>query len=174
MAAQQSRPIAATPILVAMAIGAVVGWLIGPTGKVGGVEVLGFFEFLGTLFINLLKMVVVPLIAASIVTGVASIGSGSELGRLGLKTLAFYVFTTLLSVLIALALVDLIKPGIVHGVPARSLLALEASSDVVKSSVEARASVTVFDTLLGIVTTNILQPATSNNMLAMMIFIILF
>ena len=83
MAAHQSRPIAATPILVAMAIGAVVGWLIGPTGKVGGVEVLGFFEFLGTLFINLLKMVVVPLISASIVTGVASVGTGRDLGRLG-------------------------------------------------------------------------------------------
>jgi proton glutamate symport protein len=174
MAAHQSRPIAATPILVAMVIGAVVGWLIGPTGKVGGVEVLGLFEFLGTLFINLLKMVVVPLISASIVTGVASIGSGRDLGRLGIKTLAFYVFTTLLSVLIALALVDLIKPGIVNGVPARSLLALEASSDVVKSSVQQRASVTVFDTLLGIVPTNILQAASTNNLLGVMFFSVLF
>src|SRR3982074_2197861 len=100
MAAHQSRPIAATPILAAMAIGAVVGWLIGPTGKVGGVEVLGLFEFLGTLFINLLKMVVVPLIAASIVTGVASIGSGRDLGRLGMKHPRVYFFTTLFSVLI--------------------------------------------------------------------------
>src|ERR1700730_16672740 len=174
MAAHQSRPIAATPILVAMAIGAVVGWLIGPAGKVGGVEVLGLFEFLGTAFINLLKMVVGPLIAASIVTGVASTGSGRERGRLGRQARRFLLFTTLLSVLIALALVDLIKPGIVNGVPARSLLALEASSDVVKSSVQARASVTVFDTLLGIVPTNILQAASSNNMLGVMFFSILF
>ena len=84
MAAHQSRPIAATPILAAMAIGAVVGWLIGPQGKAGGVEVLGFFDFLGTIFINLLKMVVVPLISASIITGVASVGSGRDLGRLGI------------------------------------------------------------------------------------------
>jgi proton glutamate symport protein len=175
MAAHQSRPIAATPILVAMVIGAAVGWIIGPEGKLGGVEVLGFFEFLGTLFINLLKMVVVPLISASIVTGVASVGTGRDLGRLGVKTLAFYVFTTLLSVLIALALVDLIKPGIVNGVPARSLLALEASSDIVNSSVQARASVTVLDTLLGIVPTNILQAAGSNNnLLGVMFFSVLF
>ena len=73
MAAHQSRPIAATPILVAMAIGALVGWLIGPQGKVGGVEVLGFFDFLGTIFINLLKMVVVPLISASIKIGRAHV-----------------------------------------------------------------------------------------------------
>src|ERR1700736_546058 len=174
MAAHQSRPIAATPILVAMAIGAVVGWYVGPEGKVGGIQVLGLFEFLGTIFINLLKMVVVPLISASIITGVASVGTGRDLGRLGVKTLAFYVFTTLLSVLIALALVDLIKPGIVNGVPARSLLALEASSDVVKSSVQQRASVTVFDTLLGIVPTNILQAASSNNLLGVMFFSVLF
>jgi proton glutamate symport protein len=174
MAAHQSRPIAATPILVAMAIGACVGWYVGPEGKVAGIQVLGFFDFLGTLFINMLKMVVVPLISASIITGVASVGSGRDLGRLGVKTLAFYVFTTLLSVLIALALVDLVQPGIANGVPARSLLALEASSDIVKSSVQQRASVTVFDTLLSVIPTNVLQAASSNNLLGVMFFSVLF
>jgi Na+/H+-dicarboxylate symporter len=175
MAAHQpSRPIAATPILVAMAAGAVVGWLIGPEGKIGHLELLGFFNFLGTLFINLLKMVVVPLISASIITGVASVGSGRDLGRLGIKTLAFYVFTTLLSVLIALTLVDIFRPGIVNGVPARSLLALESSSDVVNASVQQRAAVTVFDTLLGIVPSNVLQAASSNNLLSVMFFSVLF
>src|SRR5215469_1181816 len=125
---QQPRPVSATPILVGMVLGALCGGLIGADGEVAGVPVLGFFDFLGTIFINLLKMVVVPLISASIITGVASVGSGRDLGRLGIKTLAFYVLTTLLSVLIALALVDLLKPGIANGVPARSLLALEASS----------------------------------------------
>src|SRR5215813_6253279 len=113
MAPHESRAISATPILIAMVLGAIAGWIVGPDGKVGGVEVLGFFEFLGTLFINLLKMVVVPLISASIITGVASVGSRRDLGRLGVRTLAFYVFTSLLSVLIALALVDIVNPGIV-------------------------------------------------------------
>jgi proton glutamate symport protein len=174
MAAHASRPISATPILVAMAVGALVGWLIGPSGKIGGLEVLGLFDFLGTIFINLLKMVVVPLIAASIITGVASLGSGRDLGRLGIKTLAFYVFTTLLSVLIALFLVDLVKPGIVNGVPAKSLLALEASSDIVNASVQQRAAATVFDTLLSIVPTNVIQAASSNNLLGVMFFSVLF
>jgi proton glutamate symport protein len=174
MAAHESRPISATPILVAMASGAIVGWLVGPEGKVAGVEVIGFFDFLGTLFINLLKMVVVPLISASIVTGVASIGTGRDLGRLGAKTLAFYVFTTLVSVLIALVLVDFIKPGIVNGVPAKSLLALEASSDIVDASVKQHAEVTVFSTLLSIVPTNVLQAATTNNLLGVMFFSLLF
>src|SRR5690242_18964467 len=105
-----------------MAIGALVGWFLGPEARI-----LGFLDFLGTAFINLLKMVVVPLISASSITGVASVGSGRDLGRLGIKTPSFYVFTTLLAVIIALALVDIIKPGIVNGIPARELLALETS-----------------------------------------------
>jgi len=169
MAAHQVRPVSATPILVAMVIGAIVGWFIGPEAKI-----LGFFDFLGTAFINLLKMVVVPLISASIITGVASVGSGRDLGRLGIKTLAFYVFTTLLSVIIALALVDIIKPGIVNGVPARELLALETSSDIVNSSVQQKASVTITDTLLAIIPTNIIQAAGANNLLGVMFFSVLF
>jgi proton glutamate symport protein len=169
MAAHQARPISATPILVAMAIGAVVGWLVGPDAKI-----LGLFDFLGTAFINLLKMVVVPLISASILTGVATVGSGRDLGRLGMKTLGFYVFTTLLAVLIALALVDLVQPGIANGVPAKSLLALEASSDVVNSSVQQKASVTVTDTLLSIIPTNVFQAAATNNLLGVMFFSVLF
>src|SRR5579872_2032573 len=174
MAANSARPIAATPILAAMVAGALVGWLVGPEGRLAGVPMLGFFEFLGTIFINLLKMVVVPLISASIITGVASLGSGRDLGRLGIKTLAFYVFTTLLSVLIALTLVDLIRPGIVNGVPARSLLALEASSDIVAASVQQRAASTLYDTLLSIVPTNVLEAAASNKLLGVMFFSILF
>jgi len=157
-----------------MLLGAVAGWFVGPEGKVGGVQVLGFFDFLGTLFINLLKMVVVPLISASVVTGVASVGSGRDLGRLGIKTLAFYVFTTLLSVLIALFIVDLVRPGIVNGEPARALLALEAPADIVAASVQQRAAATVYDTLLSIVPTNVLEAAAGNKLLGVLFFSALF
>ena len=56
----------ATPILIAMVAGALIGWLLGPSGRVLGLNLLPLFEFLGTIFLNLLKMVVVPLISASI------------------------------------------------------------------------------------------------------------
>ena len=172
--ASNARPIAATPILIAMALGGLVGWLIGPSGTVAGIPVMGLFEFLGTLFINLLKMVVVPLISASVINGVASAGSGRDLGRLGVKTLGFYVLTTLLSVLIALTLVDLVKPGIVNGVPARGLLALESSADIVAASVQQRAAATVYDTLLSFVPTNIFEAAAGNKLLGVLFFSALF
>lgn len=169
-----TRGITATPILVAMAAGALIGWLIGPSGRVVGLDVLPLFDFLGTIFINMLKMVVVPLISASIITGVATLGSGRDLGRLGIKTLAFYVITTLLAVLTALALVNLVRPGIVDGEPAKALLALEAQSEDVSAVVKQRASTGVLDTLLGIVPSNIIEAAADNKLLGVMFFSILF
>jgi proton glutamate symport protein len=169
-----ARGITATPILVAMAAGALSGWLIGPAGRVAGLDVLPLFDFLGTIFINMLKMVVVPLISASIITGVATLGSGRDLGRLGIKTLGFYVITTLLAVLTALTLVNLVRPGIVNGEPAKALLALEAQAGDVNAVVNQHAATGVLDTLLGIVPANIIQAAADNKLLGVMFFSILF
>ena len=169
-----ARGITATPILVAMAAGAVVGWLLGPTGKVLGLDLLPLFDFLGTIFINMLKMVVVPLISASIITGVAALGSGRDLGRLGIKTLAFYVITTLLAVLTALVLVNLVEPGIVNGEPAKALLALEAQAESVTATVKEHTSTGVLETLLSAVPSNIIDAAANNKLLGVMFFSILF
>jgi proton glutamate symport protein len=169
-----ARGVTATPILLAMAAGAVVGYLLGPTGQVAGLDLLPLFDFLGTLFINMLKMVVVPLISASIITGVAALGSGRDLGRLGIKTLAFYVVTTLLAVLTALVIVNFVQPGIVNGEPAKALLALEAGSDSIAETVKQHTSTGVLETLLSIVPANIIDAAANNKLLGVMFFSILF
>ncbi len=64
------------------------------------------------IFMRLLRMIIVPLIFASIVSGVAGIGDGRSLGRIGLKTLAFYLTTSLFATLIGLALANLVRPGV--------------------------------------------------------------
>ena len=168
-----SRGLTATPILVAMAAGAVAGWLLGSAGS-WGAYILSLCDVLGTLFINMLKMVVVPLISASIITGVASLGSGRDLGRLGLKTLSFYIVTTLLAVLTALTLVNLVKPGIVNGEPAKALLALETQAADVTAAVQGHASTGVLETLVGAVPANIIEAAAGNKLLGVMFFSILF
>mgnify|MGYP000678146964 CR=1 FL=1 len=65
----------------------------------------------GTIFINLLKLIAVPLVLFSIISGVAGIGDPSSLGRMGAKTLIFYFLTTILAVSIGLILVNIVKPG---------------------------------------------------------------
>ncbi|MEE9231588.1 MAG: dicarboxylate/amino acid:cation symporter [Acidobacteriota bacterium] len=91
-------------IFAAMGAGVVLGAVLGET-------VLPWVGWMGTLFIRLLRMVVVPLIFTSIVTGVASVGSARSLGRLGAKTLAYYLITSLLAILTGLVLVNMIQPG---------------------------------------------------------------
>lgn len=172
--APASRAVPVAPILIAMAVGALVGWLCGPDTRIGSFEVIRLFDFLGTLFINLLKMLIVPLVMASIITGVASLGSGRDLGRLGLKTLSFYVITTLIAVLIALSISNLVKPGIVDGQPAREMLALEADTGAVTANVTEHASASAFDTLLGIVPSNIIEATTSGKLLGVVFFCVLF
>jgi len=127
-AGADSKPTPVLPILIAMVLGAIVGKAVGPDGLIGGINLLPLFDTVGTMFINLLKMLIVPLILASVITGVASLGTGPDLGRLGGKTLSFYVITTLLAVLIALTLVNVIEPGIRDGQPVKDALALTADA----------------------------------------------
>ena len=70
-------------------------------------------KFIGTLFLNALKMVVIPLIVTSIICGVTKIGAESNFKRLGLKTLGFYSLSGLLAVTVGLLCVNLLEPGII-------------------------------------------------------------
>ena len=89
-------------ILIAMALGLVFALSFGEVGWVA---------WLADTFMRLLRMVIVPLIFTSIVYGVASIGDGKALGRLGAKTLLWYTLTSLLAILIGLSLANAIRPG---------------------------------------------------------------
>ncbi len=91
-------------IFIAMGVGVLLGVTLGESAD-------PWVGWMGTLFMRLLRMVVVPLIFTSVVTGVASVGSGRNLGRLGAKTLAYYVATSMLAIVVGLVLVNLIRPG---------------------------------------------------------------
>jgi len=70
------------------------------------------FDFAKELFLRLLKMIIVPLIVTSIVTGVLAVGDGEGLGRIGFKTMAYYLSTSTLAILTGLLLVNVIRPGV--------------------------------------------------------------
>ena len=72
---------------------------------------VSWVSWMGTLFLQLLKMVIIPLIFSSIVSGVGGIGSPENLGRLGLKTVLYYFFTSLMAILVGLLLVNTLSPG---------------------------------------------------------------
>jgi len=170
----ETKPTPVLPILIAMVLGAFVGWQAHPDGTIGGFNLLPLLDTMGTMFINLLKMLIVPLILASVITGVASLGSGPDLGRLGGKTLGFYVVTTLIAVLIALMLVNIIEPGVIDGEPQRHALALSKDAGEVAAGVKSRAETSVLDSIKGIVPPNMVDAALNTKMIGLVLFSILF
>jgi len=92
-------------ILVAMILGTACG-------LIGGEAAAQWLGWMGTIFVRLLRMVIVPLIMTSIISGVSAVGGGRALGRLGARTFAWYVSTSLFAILTGLILVNLIRPGV--------------------------------------------------------------
>ena len=86
-------------ILIAILLGTVAGIMSGQEAQIFGIRFYDMFSFVGELFLNALKMIIVPLISASIITGASNLG-GANLGRLGGKTLAFYMFSSAAAILI--------------------------------------------------------------------------
>ncbi len=108
MAKKATRSWLLPGILIGMLLGGVCGWFFG--------EKMLSVQWMGDLFLNALKMIIVPLIICSIISGVASLGDVRKLGSIGGKTVVYYLATTGISVFIGLALVNLIKPGVSVGV----------------------------------------------------------
>jgi len=161
-------------ILIAMVLAVIFGYATGTEASIGGVTFYSMYSFVGGLFLSALKMLIVPLIMASIITGVAGIGTGEGFGRLGSKTVIYYFITSLLAILTGLFFVNLVVPGVVDGVPAGSLMGLEADvSDIVKNAQGRGAGdfVTVFERMLP---ANIIKAAADGQMLGIITFSLLF
>jgi Na+/H+-dicarboxylate symporter len=90
-------------LLVGMILGGLVGVILGPNAAK--------FGFLGDLFLNALKMIIVPLIIFSMISGVTALGNVRKLGRLGAATVVYYLVTTGLAVILGIIIVNIIQPG---------------------------------------------------------------
>ena len=111
-------------ILGAVAAAIIAGLSTSPDTVLLGVKPMAVYDFLGTLFLRALKMLVVPLITAAVITSVARAGSSADFGRLGGKAIAYYTLTTVAAVLTGLFFANLLDPGLVDGKPAKDLIGL--------------------------------------------------
>jgi Na+/H+-dicarboxylate symporter len=131
------------------------------------------FSFAGSLFLQALTMLIVPLIVSSIISGVATAGGGG-LGRLGGKIAVYFTGTTLLAVLVGLTVANVIEPGVINGTPVKDRLGLSASTDEVASSVAQREVSGLADVFLRMVPPNIVMAAAEGQMLGLIVFSLLF
>jgi Na+/H+-dicarboxylate symporter len=96
-------------VIIGLLLGIVYAWM---SIQFGWNEfTLNWIQPFGDIFINLLKLIAVPLVLFSIISGVASLGDMRKLGRMGIKTLALYLTTTMFAVIVGLTLVNIFKPG---------------------------------------------------------------
>lgn len=162
-------------ILIALGFAVVAGMLAGKEASIFGVLFYDIFNFVGTLFLNALKMIIVPLIVSSIVVGIAGVGGTVGLGRLGGKTVLYYLATSLFAILTGLLLVNLFAPGIIDGQPARDVLGLNLEQAAIASDkVGSRGVGDIADVFLSMVPPNIVAAAANGQMLGLIFFSLLF
>ncbi|RZT21946.1 dicarboxylate/amino acid:cation symporter [Fictibacillus sp. BK138] len=147
-----------TKILIALALGVVAGLILN-LALPDAFATLDKYVLkpVGTLFLNLIKMLVVPIVFFSIVLGTAGLGDPKKLGRIGVKTIGFFLATTTIAIIIAMSLALIFKPGV-------------GDFETEGAKFEAQEAPAVTDTLLGIIPTNPVQAMADGNMLQIIAF----
>ncbi len=157
---------------IVLAIGA--GWASGEDARTLGIHWFSVYDFLGRIFINALKMLIVPLIVSSIIVGIAGIAKSGRLGMLGAKTVGFYLTTTLLAVLAGLVLVSIVNPGVQDGQPVGDELALTVGTSDVRERVGEGSLTDLVELFVRMVPENIVASAANMDMLGLIFFSLLF
>ena len=162
-------------ILIGMLIGIIFGLIMSFIN--GGSQFVGdYIKPFGTIFINLLKLIAIPLILASLIKGVSDLKDISKLSLMGGRTIAIYLLTTLTAVTIGLVLVNIIKPGKSISVETRKELVEAYATDTqAKQAVAAkRKEEGPLKPLVELIPSNIFAAASSNKNMLQIIFFALF
>lgn len=143
---------------VGFIVGIILGFLIGPIAGNPFIAnyLLPFLNIIGQIFLALLKMLIVPLVFASIVTGAASIGDTKALGRIGVKTIALYLATTVVAIVIGLVLGNVLQPGL--------------GLSIAGAQGEAKAGASMMEVIIGIFPANPLKALVDGVMLQVIVF----
>lgn len=165
-----------------ISIGLVAGVAVGAAVNVLGLAdaawwdggILPFLNFVGAAFIRLITMIVIPLVVASLLLGVASLGDIRQLGRIGGKTVAYYLFTTSIAISIGLVLALTIRPGSRISPASRDELAREFAGEAASRVTLASEKPDTWDVLLGMIPDNPVGAAAEGNLLPLIIFVVIF
>lgn len=144
---------------VGFIIGLILGFIIGPMAPNSPFiadTVIPLLQLVGNIFLALLKMLIVPLVFSSLIMGASSIGDPKVLGRIGVKTVAFYLGTTVVAIAIGLVLGNIIQPGVGMAIEGAKAAAKEPE--------------TVFNVILNIFPANPLKALVEGVMLQVIVF----
>lgn len=148
-------------ILIALVLGVIAGIILTfvPESVYSNLDMY-LLGPVGQIFINLIMMLVVPIVFVSIVLGTAGLGEPTKLGRIGVKTISFFLVTTAIALILSLCLAFIIKPG------------AEGVFDVDTADYEASSAPPIMETLVDIIPTNPVEAMSTGDMLSVIAFAI--
>lgn len=155
----------ATQIMIGLILGIIVGAIF-----YGNPQVVSYLQPIGDIFLRLIKMIVVPIVVASIIMAVAGVGDTKQLGKIGGKTLIYFEIITTIAIIVGLLSANIFQPG--TGVNMNDLEKTDISSYV--DTAETQESKSMVDTIVHIIPTNPLQAMVEGDMLAIIFFSVLF
>jgi len=146
-------------VVIAMILGTLIGAFMG--------ESAAMFAPLGAIFINLIKMLVIPLVAVALISGAAGLGDSHSAGKVGVTTLGFFALTSALAVALALIMGEVFQPGM--GIDVTSVEGMFSSEYAAKGELP-----TFWATVVGMIPTNIFQSLNEANILQILVFCLFF
>ena len=152
-------------IKIALPVQILIALVLGVLFGIFAHDYVKYVSWAGDMFLRFLKMIVVPIVFCSMVTGVASLGNQGGLGRIAGKTFAFYISTTLIATVIGLVLVNLLQPGV------GSSLVSDAAAATQLASAD---KVSLGQQIINIIPDNIFAALTKGDLLQVIFFAILF
>ncbi|MEZ8718077.1 dicarboxylate/amino acid:cation symporter [Vibrio splendidus] len=146
-------------VVIAMIIGTAVGAMMGDSATM--------FAPLGAIFINLIKMLVIPLVAVALISGAAGLGNSSSAGKVGVVTLGYFALTSALAVALALVMGEVFEPG--RGIDVSGVEGMFSSEYAAKGELP-----TFWATITGMIPTNVFQSLNEANILQILVFCLFF
>lgn len=141
-------------ILIGLALGVIVGLLLQNNPEIAD----NFIKPFGTIFLNLIKLIIVPLVFSSLLVGVADLDDAAKIGKIGLKTFVYFLFTTSIALIIGLVVSNVLNVGAGFTIPIEDI------------AYEAKEAPKFIDTLVGIVPSNPLKSLVEGEMLQIIVF----
>ncbi|WP_432776462.1 cation:dicarboxylase symporter family transporter [Brevibacillus gelatini] len=156
-------------LAIQIVIGLILGILVGAIFY-GNPAVATYLQPIGDVFLRLIKMIVVPIVVATLIVGVAGVGDMKKLGKIGGKTILYFEIVTTIAIVVGLLAANLFKPGV--GVDMSSLAKTDIHTYV--ETAESTQSHSMIDTFVNIVPKNVFDAIVRGDMLAIIFFSVLF
>ena len=158
---------------IALLLSVVVGGAVNLSGAQDGLLIQAC-AFLGGIFLNALKMVVVPLIVSSIIHALLGLGDSSALTRMGWRAMLYYAATSLAAVLVGLTMINLIQPGIIDGAPAGDRLGLTRGGADIAAKVGNASTADILGVFQHMLPPNLIEAAAKGDLIGLVFFSLLY